>query len=85
MLIHAYHCTCFKVLDFKCNVGDVVWRKTFYLSDKDKRFLKKLALKFIKCKIISKKSPLVYELEDMNGKFLGSWHIKDIKLTNYTE
>lgn len=65
------------------NVGDVVWRKTFYLSDKDKYFNKKLAPKFIKCKIIGKKSPLVYELADMSGKLLGSWHIKDIKITNY--
>lgn len=65
------------------NVGDVVWRKTFYLSDKDKYFNKKLAPKFIKCKIIGKRSPLVYELADMAGKPLGSWHIKDIKLTNY--
>lgn len=65
------------------NIGDIVWRKTFYLSDKDKYFNKKLAPKFIKCKIIGKKSPLVYELADMSGKPLGSWHIKDIKITNY--
>lgn len=67
------------------DVGDIVWRRTFYQSDKDKFFNKKLAPKFIKCKIVGKKSPLVYELTDMNGNFLGSWHIKDIKLTNYKE
>lgn len=65
------------------NIGDIVWRKTFYLSDKDKYFNKKLAEKFIKCKVIGKKSPLVYTLADMSGKPLGDWHIKDIKLVNY--
>lgn len=63
------------------NLGDVVWKRTFYLSDKDKRFSKKLAPKFIKCRIKAKKSKLVYELEDMSGHNLGSWHIKDLKLT----
>lgn len=62
-------------------VGDVVWKRTFYLSDKDKRFSKKLAPKFIKCRIKAKKSKLVYELEDMSGHNLGSWHVKDFKLT----
>lgn len=67
------------------HVGDVIWRKTFYQSDKDKYFNKKLAPKYIKCKIISKKSPFVYELSDMNGNNLGSWHVKDFKLINYKE
>lgn len=70
-----------KPADFQ--VGDVVWSRTFYQSDKDKYFNKKLAPKFVKSKIIHKKSPLVYELQDMNGKRLGTYHIKDIKLTNY--
>lgn len=67
------------------NVGDIVWKRTFYLSDKDKYFNKKLAPKFEKCKVIYKKSPVVYELADMSGKSIGSWHIKDIKLTNYKD
>lgn len=66
-------------------VGDIVWRKTYYQSDKDKYFSKKLAPKYIKCRIIEKRSPLIYELEDMNHNHLGVWHIKDIKLTNYKE
>lgn len=67
-----------KNIDF--NIGDIVWKKTFYQSDKDNKFSKKLAPKFIKCKITEKKSRLVYELEDMAGNKLGSWHIKDFKL-----
>lgn len=63
------------------NVGDVVMKRAYVLSDKDKFFSKKLAPKFIKCRIIDKKSPLVYVLADMSGKNIGTWHIKDIKLT----
>lgn len=63
------------------NVGDVIWKRTFYQSDKDKRFCKKLAPKFVKCRILGKKSKLVYELEDMAGHNLGTWHVKDFKLT----
>lgn len=61
-------------------VGDFVMKRTYVLSDKDKYFSKKLAPKFIKCKIVDKKSPLVYVLENMQGKNIGSWHIKDLKL-----
>lgn len=64
------------------NVGDIVLKRTFSLSDKDKYFSKKLAPKFIKCRIVEKRSPLVYVLEDMSGKNLGVWHIKDFKLAN---
>lgn len=67
------------------NVGDIVWKRTFYQSDKDKRFSKKLAPKFIKCKIVGKKSPLVYELSDEAGNNIGNWHIKDLKLINYAQ
>ena len=84
---HSRNCTSYnlrkKPTEF--NIGDIVWRKTFYQSDKDKYFNKKLAPKYIKCKVVAKKSPLVYDLADMNGNFLGTWHIKDIKLTNYKE
>lgn len=68
-----------KNVDF--NVGDIVWKRTFYQSNKDNRFSKKLAPKFIKCRIIKKKSKLVYDLEDMEGSNLGTWHVKDFKLS----
>lgn len=63
-------------------VGDIVYKRAYVLSDKDKFFSRKLAPKYIKCRIIKKLSPLVYVLEDMSGKNLGSWHIKDLKITN---
>lgn len=65
---------------YEFNVGDTVYKRTQFLSDKDKYFSKKLAPKYIKCKIVEKRSPLVYILEDKNGKNLGSWHIKDLKM-----
>lgn len=61
------------------NEGDIIWKRCYLQSDKDAHFTKKLGTKFIKCKIKSKRSPLVYTLEDMTGKDLGAWHIKDLK------
>lgn len=66
-----------KEADF--NVGDIVWKRSYFQSDKDAYFTKKLAPKFQKCRIIEKRSPLVYILEDMDGRNLGAWHIKDLK------
>lgn len=62
------------------NVGDFVWKRCFFQSDKDSHFSKKLAPKFEKCKVKAKRSPLVYILEDVSGRDLGAWHIKDLKL-----
>lgn len=80
---HSRNCTNYNLRrkNVEFNVGDVIWKRTFYQSDKDNRFCKKLAPKFVKCRIIGKKSKLVYELEDMAGHRLGTWHIKDFKLT----
>lgn len=64
-------------------IGDIVWKRTYYQSDKDNYFSKKLAPKFVQCRVTAKKSPLVYILEDMQGNNLGTWHVKDIKLVNY--
>lgn len=66
------------------NVGDTVWKRCYYQSDKEAYFCKKLAPKFEKCKVIEKRSPLVYILEDLSGRALGAWHIKDLKLVNKT-
>lgn len=64
--------------DFK--VGDIVWKRCYFLSDKDSHFSKKLAPKYQKCRIKEKKSSLVYVLEDISGRDIGAWHIKDMKL-----
>ncbi|KAI5651306.1 integrase core domain-containing protein [Phthorimaea operculella] len=63
-------------------IGQTVWKRCFPLSVKDKFFSAKLAPKYIKCKVVEKKSPLVYRLVDCSGKDVGIWHIKDLKINN---
>lgn len=60
-------------------LGDTVWKRTYYLSDATKNFSKKLAPKYVPCMVTQVVSPLVYELVDQAGKPLGRWHIKDLK------
>lgn len=69
-----------KAAEFEVN--DIVWKRTYFQSDKEHHFSKKLAPRFVKCRVVGKRSPLVYELADMAGKDLGTWHIKDLKLVN---
>lgn len=66
------------------NERDIVWKRCYFQSDKDAYFSKKLAPKYMKCRVKLKKSPLVYVLEDMNGRDLGVWHIKDLKIISGT-
>lgn len=70
--------------DISFDVGDLVWKRTYKQSAANKYFSAKLAPKYERCKVIRKLSPLVYELEDENGKFLGKWHIKDFKNLDVT-
>lgn len=60
------------------NVGDRVFKRTFYKSDKSKQFMAKLAFKFVPCRVKAKVSDVMYELEDFDDKSLGRWHVKDI-------
>lgn len=64
------------------SVGQTVWKRCYPQSDKGRFFSAKLAPKYVKCKVVAKKSPLVYQLEDVNGRDAGIWHIKDLKLSN---
>lgn len=63
----------------KFSVGDIVWKRTYVQSDALKFKMAKLAPKYEKCRIKKVLSPLVYELERMDGHPIGSWHIKDLK------
>ncbi|XP_063837212.1 uncharacterized protein LOC135086413 [Ostrinia nubilalis] len=64
----------------KLSEGQEVWRKTYIQSDAEKFKATKLAPKYEKCIVKKVLSPLVYELIAHNGKPLGTWHIKDIKV-----
>lgn len=60
------------------NVGDTVWRRNFVQSNAAYYFSAKLAPKFIKSKVISKVSDSVYVLKDVDRRYSGKFHIKDI-------
>lgn len=60
-------------------VGQVVWKREFPLSDASKYFTHKFAPKFRKCIVTKRVSSVVYELSDFQSKKpLGIWHVKDI-------
>lgn len=65
-------------------VGAVVWRRNFTLSDASRGIAAKMLNKFVgPFRIKTKISPEVYELEDMDGNSLvGHWHISQLKLYN---
>jgi len=65
--------------DVVFEVGDFVWKRTYVQSAGSKYFSAKLAPKYERCKIVKKLSPLVFELENEQGKPLGRWHVKDFK------
>lgn len=66
--------------------GDIVWKRTYPLSDASKFFMAKLAPKYDKCTVLRKISSLVYELEDFHTKKnLGAWHVKDLKPQGFSE
>lgn len=68
--------------DVEFQIGDIVFKRNYFQSDKAAYYSKKLAPRYQKCRIKGKRSKLVYILEDMTGRDLGSWHIKDFKLSN---
>lgn len=71
-------------LSFKVN--DKVWKRNFPMSDAVKGFCAKLAPKFTGPFIIRKKvSPLIYQLQDEDGKIMGNWHVSDLKAYNQSE
>lgn len=62
----------------KYQVGDKVWNRNFALSNKS-NFSAKLAPKYVLCKVSKVRSSLVYELTDLDGRYVGKFHVKLIK------
>lgn len=60
-------------------VGDIVWRRTKYLSNAGNKFMAKLAPKFDRAVVVEKLSDIVFRLNNAHGKNIGIWHIKDMK------
>lgn len=66
--------------DVSYNVGDVVWKRQYVLSDAPNYFTAKLAGKFSGPYRVRKKiGYCIYELEDDQGMSIGNWHTKDLK------
>jgi len=60
--------------------GQIVHRRNYLLSDQSKGFNAKLALKFVKAKVVRKVGNSLYELSDLEGNGKGVYHTKDIRL-----
>lgn len=61
------------------SVGQVVFRRNFIQSDASKKISAKLCKSFLKAKVRKVVGNYGYELEDMDGKYLGVYHSKDIR------
>ncbi|KAI8124987.1 hypothetical protein CVS40_4697 [Lucilia cuprina] len=60
-------------------VGFEVYRRNFALSSKAKNFCAKLAPKFLKCRIDKRIGNCYYELSDLKGRKIGTFHAKDLR------
>lgn len=58
--------------------GEIVRRKSFYLSSAPNNFCAKLANKYVKCRVREKLGASTYLLESLDGKVLGKYHANDL-------
>ncbi|KAJ8931457.1 hypothetical protein NQ314_009813 [Rhamnusium bicolor] len=66
--------------DVRYNIGDLVWKRNFALSDGANYFSSKLAGKFSgPYRIKRKVGYCVYELENDQGTSIGKWHTENLK------
>ncbi|XP_017478435.1 PREDICTED: uncharacterized protein K02A2.6-like [Rhagoletis zephyria] len=59
--------------------GQEVYRRNFALSKFSEKFNAKLGSQFVKCRIRKKLGSCYYQLEDLQGKEIGTYHAKDIR------
>ncbi|XP_041566016.1 uncharacterized protein K02A2.6-like [Drosophila elegans] len=60
--------------------GQEVYRRNFAPSDFKKAFNAKFARKFLKARVVKTVGNKSYELEDLQGRSIGVYHAKDIRL-----
>ncbi|KAH8241592.1 hypothetical protein KR038_000891 [Drosophila bunnanda] len=65
---------------FTARPGQEVYRRNFVLSDFGKQFNAKFAKKFLKARVVKAIGGNAYELEDLDGRSLGVYHAKDIRV-----
>lgn len=66
--------------DITFKEGETVFRRNFRQSNLQKGYNAKLDHAFIKARIRKKLGKYYYEVEDMQGKLVGKYHAKDLKL-----
>ena len=59
--------------------GEIVFRKNHVLSNMPKAVNRKFLSKFIKCRIKEKIGNNLYDIEDLNGVYVGRYHASDLK------
>lgn len=61
-------------------IGDFVWKRNFTQSDAARKITAKFAPRYIKCKVIRKVGSSSYELENEQGKNVGVWSARNLKM-----
>ena len=59
--------------------GQEVYKRNYVQSDFAKNINSKFCRKFLKCRVVTPVGQNMYDLETLDGKSLGIWHVKDIK------
>lgn len=66
--------------EIKFAPGQEVYRRNSILSSFGKNINSKFCRKFLKCRIVKPVGNKIYELETLQGKSLGTYHAKDIRI-----
>ena len=59
--------------------GQEIFRRNYTQSDFSKNINAKLCPKYIKCRVVKSYNNSRYDIEDLNGKFIGTFHAKDLR------
>ena len=80
-LAHKRHANVYNTRsrDVQYRPGQEVFCRTFPLSNMQQAFNAKLANKFTKARIVRQVGNSLYDLEDLKGKSLGTYHAKDLR------
>ncbi|KAH8257630.1 hypothetical protein KR026_001507, partial [Drosophila bipectinata] len=82
--LHGAHETSARVYNRRTRMvrfrpGQEVFRRNFVLSDFGKNFNAKFARKFVRCRIRKPIGDHMYEVENLDGKTAGVFHLKDLR------
>lgn len=69
-----------KARNIQFRPGQEVYRRNSVLSDFKSNINAKFCRMFLKCRVVKPVGNNMYELESLNGKSIGIFHVKDIKV-----